>query len=330
MTMYKVTLIVHSFKYLIIASLFALPSMLDAKKAASVKNKTTSLSHNSTKKTANLKKGPQKTVPSRTAKKRAQRLARAEEKPMVTRKTLKEMSLPELREAKEKALEKRQKESALSYLKRMLAICDDKDMLKDIMLELADLLFDMGKLEKAGVMYAEYMMLYPGSDSVEYAEYKGILCWFYRTLGHDRDQTQTEETLKLTDQFLERSDIFTTYASDVKKIKRQCYEKLYDSELSVFEFYLKRGSYNAAQSRLKSMEKRFLKPMPDIRPKLAALDAQVVSTAKAKNIELASALSLDTMKLPTIQTDLGPFDLPLELASSSDKQKKRKKFANRF
>ena len=46
------------------------------------------------------------------------------------------------------------------------------------------------------------MFLYPGAAKCAYAHYKAVDCGWKLTLDPDRDQTKTQETLKLAEQFL--------------------------------------------------------------------------------------------------------------------------------
>jgi outer membrane assembly lipoprotein YfiO len=213
------------------------------------------------------------------------------------KKTLSDMNFDELMEAKNERLAKKDTEGAIRYLEKMVSASKDKEDLASVLMELADLFFDTGKLVKAEKLYSEFFTLYPGNEGVEKAHYKAILCSYYLTLDNDRDQTKTQETLTLANTFLDRKDIFKTYAQDVSSIQQQCYEKLCQSELNVTEFYLKRGKSKdiiAAQQRLDGLRKEYLEKVPAAEPHILALEIETAvknndtATAEQKRTILAS------------------------------------------
>jgi outer membrane assembly lipoprotein YfiO len=190
-------------------------------------------------------------------------------------KTITEMSFLELQEAKDKRLAKKDTEGAIRYLEKMMTTCSDKDDIAAVLIELADLFFDSGKLVQAEKLYSQFYALYPGNDNVEKAHYKAILCCFYLTLDNDRDQSKTQETLTLTNSFLDRKEIFKTYTQDVSSIQQKCYEKLCQSSLNIAEFYLKRGKSKdliAANLRLDSVRNEYLDKVPSLEPRVLALE----------------------------------------------------------
>lgn len=204
------------------------------------------------------------------------------------RKTLSDMNYDELKEAKDERLAKKDSEGAIRYLEKMISASKNKEDLASVLMELADLFFDTGKLAKAEELYTKFYTLYPGNDHVEKAHYKAILCSYYLTLDSDRDQSKTNETLALATKFLERKDIFKTYAQDVSTIQQQCYEKLCQSELNVTEFYIKRGKTKdlvAAQQRLDDLRKEYLEKIPSVEPRILALEIE--KAVKSKDFTVA-------------------------------------------
>lgn len=204
------------------------------------------------------------------------------------KKTLTDMSLEELKEAKNDRLAKKDKEGAIRYLEKMVTTCKDRDDLAAVLIELADLFFDTGKLVQAEKFYSQFYTLYPGNDNIEKAHYKAILCSFYLTLDNDRDQSKTQETLTLANAFLERKDVFTTYTQDVSSIQKECYGKLCQSDLSIAEFYLKRGKSKdlvAANQRLENIRKDYLEHVPSLEPRILALEIEYAT--KTKDFTLA-------------------------------------------
>lgn len=164
---------------------------------------------------------------------------------------------------------------AIPYVERMLALCSDPVELKELRLEIAELQFTDGNLEKAEQAYREYSSYYPGSEDLEYAQYKEILCAFYQTLESDRDQTKAKEALNKSGEFLAQS-LYHTYADDVHIIQQQCKRTIFDSEVHVFNFYLDQDKLPAAENRLAYMKEHYADDLQLQRPiiQLEALLAQ--------------------------------------------------------
>lgn len=204
-------------------------------------------------------------------------------KSKTTRHTISTMTFDELREAKNRKLQENNVEIAIKYAEKMLPICKDMHELKDLTIELADLYFHHGDLEKAGKLYNEFTKLYPGYDKIEHAKHKAILCSFYSILNAENDQTKTKETIALTQEFLERSDIFTQYASEVENIQKQCYRRLVESDKYIVEYYLNRDSFNAAQTRINNMRKDYGTAMPNLEPELLSYEIQIAQKRMIQN-----------------------------------------------
>ncbi|MDR3550614.1 MAG: outer membrane protein assembly factor BamD, partial [Candidatus Babeliales bacterium] len=192
-----------------------------------------------------------------------------------TRHTISTMTYDELREAKNRKIKEKNIDIAIKYAEKMLPLCKDMHEANHLTIELADLLFQNGDLEKAGKHYKEFAKLYPGYDKIEHAEHRSILCSFYGMLDATRDQTKTKETLELTQKFLERADVFTQFSAEVASIQKQCYARLVESEVSILEFYLNRDSLKAAQTRIDGLRKEFASVTPDLEPKLLAYEIQL-------------------------------------------------------
>lgn len=180
-----------------------------------------------------------------------------------TKKTIKTMSMQELIEKKDELLAAGDKLTAAKFAEKMVTKCNDLTQRGLYMLDLADLQFELGNLKKAELVYKEFAALYPnfkheGEDKTEYALYKEIVCSYLSILDADRDQTKTKETLELVNLFDERSQgSFKKFDQDVVTIKKECVRRSMDSEINIFNFYLHRGSYRAAQHRLAKIEETY-------------------------------------------------------------------------
>lgn len=167
-----------------------------------------------------------------------------------------DMTIAELQEAKDLSFADGEIKHGLHYLERIAAISDNLNQLRDLRLEIADLYFEMGDLEKAESLYSEFLTLYPGSKAIEYAEYKAILSSFYQTLESDFDQTKTKQTIQLAQSFLGNTKN-QHYAGDVVAVKKECLTTLFNSEVSIINFYLEKNKFDGAQQRLANLKEQF-------------------------------------------------------------------------
>jgi len=230
-------------------------------------------------------------------------------------KTFSKMEYEELEQAKDKQIIAGNKEIAIKYLEQMLKLCDNINKLAQHLVELADLLFDCSKFEKAGKIYTEFTNLYPGNQQIEYASYRAILCLFYQTLDAERDQTKTEETIQLIDNFFERVDIFSQYKNEVYRIRTACYQKFVASEINICTFYINKSSYQSAQKRLDSLRTEWL-------PKISAVESQIIT------LEIALAEKKGNEKIVAQKQQELKKKYPQEIVAVT--KNKNKNMAHRF
>lgn len=214
-----------------------------------------------------------------------------------------ELSLNELQDilAYSKSIDN--KEVSVKAIQHMIPLCNDQISLEKLRLEVADLHFDLGKLEQAEKLYKEFVKLYPNSPYAEYALYKNILCRYYEMLSCDRDQTVTQEAIALTHVYLQNSEVFKQYVTDVQSIEKQCYSRLFEHELSVFDFYLNKGNFKAAQTRLESIKTTFSKALPE--KEATILLAEIELANVGKNTELMALKEAELLqKFPELKSSV--------------------------
>jgi outer membrane assembly lipoprotein YfiO len=194
-----------------------------------------------------------------------------------SKKTLSHMNFLELKKSKDELTKSGNTTTAIKYLEKMVPLCNDLNELRVIMLEYANLLYETGSFDKASKMYNEFTVLYPGSDEVEEAMYRAVLCTFQLTLDAEHDQTKTLETCELAKTFLDRES-FTNFKNDVETILSKCEERLFESEMNIYKFYMGRGNYVSATKRLSGIKEIYLnKTIPDIQMRVAALEADLTA-----------------------------------------------------
>lgn len=180
---------------------------------------------------------------------------------------IKNMDAVKLKEGARLSLMLGNYDDALSFLDQLIITSNSVTEQKEAKLQRADIFFEKGLLKQAADNYNEFLKLYPGDLKVAYARYKGILSSYYCTLGEERDQTFTHTTISLCNNFIEQ-DAVQDYLQEIKTIRTQCYQRLFDHELVVFEFYFKRGRYKAAETRLANIKKTYESKLASATPKV--------------------------------------------------------------
>lgn len=166
----------------------------------------------------------------------------------------------------------------IDLLERLLALSDDHVAVKKYKLELADLHYKVHHLEKAAACYEDFAVMYPGSAEHEYVLYKAVVCMFELSLDADRDQTNTKKTILLVKEFLKHAQQENLRLQG-QSILQSCYDRLFDHEVYVFNFYTKKKNFTAAGMRLDFMMKNFTTMISDLPSKIADL-AEKLELAK--------------------------------------------------
>lgn len=182
--------------------------------------------------------------------------------------------IAELKEGLQKALDENDYETATKYLDALRMVCTDTEELKNILLQMADLYYKREEWAKAERAYNEFVMLYPGAQKCDLAHFRAIECGFKLTLEPDRDQTKTQEVLKLADEFVVAHKD-SGYLNEVITIATHCREKLLASDINVFNFYMNNKNYKAAQKRLDIISKEHVPQLASAEPKTLELTIQL-------------------------------------------------------
>lgn len=197
--------------------------------------------------------------------------------------TLSTMPYPELMAAKDRCIASNQFETAAKYLERLITLCENSHEKADLIIEIADLLFSQNDFDAAKKWYQEFVRLYPGNKGIEKAKRSIILCTKQYIRSPDRDQTPTEETLKLAQEYLDKES-FKTYREEVTAIKKECEAILAQADCGVAEFYITYGDYSAAERRIKHIRTAWLEKVPEVITTLAQLEVSLGTSYKEFSI----------------------------------------------
>lgn len=228
---------------------------------------------------------PTQTVPAdqQTSKEKKSKKTKKKNSKKVVNRAIKSMTFDELKPAKEEYLKNGHKEYACSCLERMITLENDIHKQKDLRIELGNLYLDLGRHIKVSDTFGDFIRLYPNSPDTEYAHYQAIDALWNQTLSPDRDQTVTNETIKLIKKYLDTKQ-YEKFRPNVEKCKQQCYRKLIDHEEHVCRFYLNRGRYKGAQKRLDYIRNKYLELLPEYEQNLLTLECECAQ--KSNNNEL--------------------------------------------
>lgn len=233
----------------------------------------------------------------------------------------------QLKKGKEEALKKKDLPAAIKHIDAMIGHkdCPASEQGWFLRLELADLNYDLQEFTKAEKIYNEFVLLYPGSDRCDYAHYRAIICGWKLSSEPDRDQTKTQETLKMAQEFLKLYKK-SEYTQKVEVLAEQCQEKLFLSDVGIFNFHFKNKNFKAAQRRLDLIGNEHIANLPKQEPLYLELS---VTLAQAQNntldslrkqIELAQKFPDHERSkklvpdLPSVQMQLAALEKESELA----------------
>jgi len=205
------------------------------------------------------------------------------------RKSKEEMSYDELKARATAFMSKKRYDDAAEFFEQIVSQHPDHQDIAGHKLVLGGLYFKLGKYPSAYEMYEHFNQFYPSNPKAEYAKYRAVLAKFYQTLQVDRDQAETEDTVKLCKEYL-NNETYKKYRSDVVDIQSTCQHKLVEKEIYVFNFYMKRGKYDAAQKRIESLRKTYLAENKELDPRVLYLECKLAQKQKdngllTKNIE---------------------------------------------
>ncbi len=209
----------------------------------------------------------------------------------------KSMDAEELRRAADLSIQLCKADRALTYLKQIAAGSKDSETIERVKLEIADLLFDQQLFEKATVAYTEYLDLYPGSSNAEDAHYRKTVCLSKRVLSLDQDQAITREALALAESYVEKGSVYKKYTKEIETIRQDCYTLLCHSEIDTFNFYLKKESYDAANSRLVYARSQYVPKLPTLESDILQGECRL-ALAQGKTEKYNERLALLEKKFP--------------------------------
>lgn len=256
-------------------------------------------------------------------------------------KRMSQMDYDEITEWLEDARKHNDDQLTLKLIDHALQKKPDYAVVQGLLLERADLLYRMERFHDSKDTYDKFYTLYPRCTDSERALSRAIECSKKLILDIEHDQTQTYETIRLADAFLE-CEIFTKHRKEVEEVRSFCYAQLFEYEARICRFHIfqantlgvdaQMASFKSADTRLASINEFFpSKSIADFEKKVLEL-TQELNTAKTnagivivtldEKKESAKTV-LDTDK--TLNNATTPQQAPVKVAQTS-----KKPFVDRF
>ena len=119
-------------------------------------------------------------------------------------------------------------------------------------LKIADSYFDDQRYEEALSYYRDFGDLHPQHEKVPYTIFRSGLCHERRMRSTNRDQTATRDALVYLDRLLATYP-HSEYAEEAEVLWRDLRTQLAQSVMGIADFYRKRGEYESAAERYRSL-----------------------------------------------------------------------------
>ena len=239
-----------------------------------------------------------------------------------------DLSYPELVTQKQKALKSNDISTALKLLDAMRIVGEKDTQMQETLIEMGSLYEKQENWQKAEHAYHEFVLYNPSAPQTEFAMRKEIECGWKLTSDPDRDQTKTQEILKLTQSFIKQFPQ-SEQLPNVQKYATLCREKLYAADKSIFDFHMHRGNYKVAQRRLDIIVKDRIPDLPSFQPHAYELTIQLAQAQNNTELLLRTQLELGqkfpehaitkqlVTDLPSVKTQLASLErakmMPIEL-----------------
>lgn len=229
---------------------------------------------------------------------------RAKKQPFWKTVTISDMEYDELLARKKELVAAGDYTLALKYIEHLFKRAQNSLQTIYIMLEWGALLMRVDDYARAETMFRDFIKLYPSNKYAQHAFVRAIECSWYQTPMHERDQTKTEETLRLIDDFFTRKDVYTQANIDhINNIRQQCYAKLASNSMHIAKQYINLSRYRSAHTRIQDIKTVDLVRLPEIEPELLHIELMLAQAERNSDIEQQIRAQLSS-KFPTHEVTL--------------------------
>lgn len=218
------------------------------------------------------------------------------------------------------------KSQTAQTIERIMALSTDHELIDSLLMELADIEFELENYSKAAEHYTQHALLYPGGTNLRYVIKQNIEALFKQILEPHRDQTKTKETIQAIKKFITTFPDDTEFVPRITFILETCYMNLLEHELNQVLFYMNR--YNLTQQQ-KTLDAAWLR--------LTYLNREILPYITNKNLKNASELIDQAQKDETLKKDSATLERLVAPLQKALKQKEydalpanKRNFLSRF
>lgn len=161
----------------------------------------------------------------------------------------------------EEQFEKKRWQKARTYYQHVYETYANDPLGRRSLLRIADTFYRQGdpvNLVEAQYKYRDFLNRYPTSEQADYAALQIAMSAFKQMERPDRDQQKTKEAVEKFNEML-RSYPRSPLKAEAEARLQEALDRLAKHEHIIARFYLKRGSWNAAQLRLNFIMEQYPK-----------------------------------------------------------------------
>jgi len=147
-------------------------------------------------------------------------------------------------------------ELLIKTLQRIISLAPDQQTLESVLYELGEIYLSLEQYELAQKVWGDYVSYFPGAVRIAEARYNEFLVHYKDIRAPHHDQTRTKEAIRRGESFLIEFEGETEHDTAVQAAIRDCYDHLFEHELSIADFYLHKYVYTESKSTLNAAEKR--------------------------------------------------------------------------
>lgn len=159
----------------------------------------------------------------------------------------------------EEQFEKKRWQKARTYYQHVYETYPNDPLGRRSLLRIADTFFRQGdavNLVEAQYKYRDFLNRYPTSEQADYASLQIAMSAFKQMERPDRDQQKTREAVEKFDDML-RAYPRSALKAEAEARRQEALDRLAKHEHIIARFYIRRGSWNAAQARLNFIMEKY-------------------------------------------------------------------------
>lgn len=204
-----------------------------------------------------------------------------------------EATLEEMIEQINLETEKGQHAAAAQWLEKVIRRYPENPKLVDYRYKLAESYFLAKKYPLAAEAFLTFSKFYPADPREADARYFALMSKYNysKSFSVECDSSITKEVVELGEKLLADESMFSR-KEEIILVLNHCGERLLNKEVAVFDSYLRRGKFDAAEVKLDKIKSEYLAKNKTIEPRVVYLECKL---AKKTNDSKAAQSCLDLL-----------------------------------